>query len=284
MPLDYDALLASTIEDEPFGYSEQDSMLYALGVGFGEDAADRNELPYVYEGNGLQTVPTMASMLLPILPIASAGLDMSLLLHREERLDLYRPLPATGRMLCNRHVAAVHDLGKGRGARIVIQSEVRRAKDDTVLFTSGQTLIARGDGGFGGPRGTGPERHRLPSREPDLSCDVPTRSDQALLFRLCGDLNPLHADPAYARESGFERPILHGRCTYGIACRSILQTICDYDFTLIAGFDARFTSPVYPGDVLTTEMWQDRNIVSFRCLVASRGVVVIDNGKCTLAT
>ena len=112
---------------------------------------------------------------------------------------------------------------------------------------------------------------------------MPTRPDQALLFRLSGDFNPLHADPVYARRAGFDAPILHGRCTYGIACHAILKTICDYDFTLISGLDVRFSSPAYPGDVVTTEMWQDRNIVSFRCRVESRNATVIDNGKCTLA-
>ena len=112
--------------------------------------------------------------------------------------------------------------------------------------------------------------------------DLPVRPDQALLYRLCGDRNPLHADPAVAAKAGFDRPILHGLCTYGIACRAILKTICDYDFTLITGFDARFTAPVFPGDLLTTDMWQDRNVVAFRCHVKARESVVIDNGKCTL--
>ena len=116
-----------------------------------------------------------------------------------------------------------------------------------------------------------------------MSCDIATRRDQALLFRLSGDLNPLHSDPVIARSAGFDQPIMHGRCTAGIACRAILKTICDYDFTLVSGFDVRFSAPVYPGDVLTTEMWQDRNVVSFRCVVKKRKVVVINNGKCTLA-
>jgi len=109
------------------------------------------------------------------------------------------------------------------------------------------------------------------------------RPDQALLYRLNGDRNPLHADPAAAQAAGFQAPILHGLCSYGIACRAILKTICDYDFTLINGFDVRFSAPVYPGDILTTEMWQDRNVVSFRCQVKERDKVVLNNGKCTLS-
>jgi acyl dehydratase len=123
----------------------------------------------------------------------------------------------------------------------------------------------------------------MPKRGPDLSCDLPTRPNQALLFRLSGDRNPLHADPDTAKAAGFDAPIMHGRCTSGIACHAILKTICDYDFTLITGFDVRYSAPVYPGDIITTDMWQDRNVVSFRCRVKERDVVVINNGKCTLA-
>jgi len=283
MSIDYDALMATSLNDDPCSYCVDDCILYALGVGFGSDPTDRDELPYVYEGGMLSTVPTMATALSSADFTADWDWDYRQVLLVEERLDLYRALPPEGTFLANRRVAAVHDMGAGKGARVVVESEVRRAEDDTVIFTSGQTLIARADGGFGGPSGEGPERHRLPGREPDLTANVATRPDQALLFRLTGDMNPLHADPAVARGAGFDRPILHGRCTYGIACRSILQTICDYDFTLIRGFNARFTSPVYPGDTITTEMWQDRNIVSFRCKVLARNAIVIDNGRCTLA-
>jgi acyl dehydratase len=182
----------------------------------------------------------------------------------------------------NRQVVAVDDKG-AHGATIVAQSDLRMTKDDTALCTLRSTLIARGDGSTVGPRGTPSERHTLPKREPDLSCTSKTRADQALLFRLSGDRNPLHASPSAAREAGFPRPVLHARCIYGIACRAILSTICDYDHTLIIGFDARFSAPVYPGDTLTTDMWQDRNIVSFRCSVRARNSVVLSSGKCTLA-
>jgi acyl dehydratase len=166
----------------------------------------------------------------------------------------------------------------------LFEVEGRLAKDDTALFTAGATVIARGDGGFGGPSGKGAAPHRVPRREPDLSCDTPTRSDQSLLFRLNGDRNPLHADPDTAMSAGFSIPILHGLCTYGIACRAVLQTICNYDHTLIEGFDARFSLPVLPGDTITTDMWQDGNIVSFRCSVKERDIIVLRNGKCTLRT
>jgi len=282
MPIDYDALLATSLSDEPFQYTEKDTMLYAIGVGFGSDPLNQRELPYVVETRALRTVPSMASMLWSGNLLDDCGWDYGKVLHGEQRVELYRPLPPAAKLLANHRVIAAYDLCAKLGAKILIETEARLARDDTVLFSLGSTLLARGDGDFGGPSGTGPLPHRVPTRAPDLSCDLPTRPDQALIFRLSGDFNPLHADPAYARRAGFDAPILHGRCTYGIACHAILKTICDYDFTLIAGLDVRFSSPVYPGDVVTTEMWQDRNIVSFRCRVKARDVTVIDNGKCTL--
>ena len=283
MSIDHEALSATAVDDEPIGYSEKECMLYALGVGFAEDPLDRLELPYAYEGAALRTVPTMASILLSSSFISGCGWDYGKVLHGEESLQLYRPLPARARLLANRRVVAVDDLGADKGARIVLESELRLAADDTVVCHVTRTLIARGDGGFGGEPVARNAPHRLPDREADLSCTLDTRPDQALLYRLVDDLNPLHADPALAQRAGFHRPILNGRCTFGVACRAILKTICDYDFTLITGFQARFTAPAYPGDALTTEMWQDGNVVSFRCLVKARNSVVVDHGRCTLA-
>lgn len=283
MPINYDELMSTSVLDNVFEYTERDSMLYAIGVGFGSDPLDQRELHYVTELKALRTVPSMAAMIVPGDILDGCGWDRSKVLQYEQRLELYRPLPPAARLLANHRVVGVYDDGVDGGARILLESEARLARDETVLFSLGTTLLARGDGGFGGPAGKGTALHKLPDRQPDLCCDLATRLDQALIFRLSGDLNPLHADPVYARRAGFAAPVLHGRCTYGIACHAILQTICDYDFTLISGLDARFSSPVYPGDLITTEMWQDRNIVSFRCLVRKRGVTVIDNGRCTLS-
>ena len=284
MPINYDALMAIASADEPFQYTEKDTMLYAIGVGFGSDPLDQHELPYVMESRTLRTVPSMASMLLPGNLLDDCGWDRSQVLHGEQRLALYRPLPPAAKLLANQRVVAAYDRGANRGAKILIETEARLARDDTVLFSVGSTLIARGDGNFGGPSGAGPLPHKLPKREPDLSCETGTRVDQALLFRLNGDRNPLHADPRTASEAGFRVPILHGLCTYGIACRAILQTICDYDYTLIEGFDARFSAPVMPGDTIRTDMWQDGNIVSFSCSAVERDVIVLRNGKCALVT
>ena len=284
MALNYDDLMATSVADIPFSYGDTETMLYALSIGLGRDPLNRKELGYVYEqGPQLSTVPTMATVLVPDLFPADLGWDYTQVLHSEQRLTLYRPLPAAADHLITKRIVGAYDRGPTRGAIVLLEAEGRLAKDDTVLFTLGSTLVARGDGGFGAPAGSGPAPHRVPRREPDLSCDIESSPHQALLYRLNGDRNPLHADPSLARQVGFRAPILHGLCTYGVACHAILQTICDYDYTLIGGFDARFSAPVVPGDTITTDMWQDGNIVSFQCSVKARDSVVIRNGRCTLA-
>ncbi len=285
MTLDYDKLLATTAEDLPVSYCDTETMLYAQSIGLGRDPLHPKELPYVYEqGRPLRTVPSMASVLVPDMIPPDLGWDFTQVLHAEQRLQLYRPLPAAADLLINKRIVDVFDRGPRRGAMFLLEAEGRLAKDDTALFSLGVTVIARGDGGFGGRNGPGPAPHRVPRRAPDLSSTSRTRIDQALLFRLNGDRNPLHADPATAKSAGFPVPILHGLCTYGIACHAILRTICDYDYTLIRNFDARFSAPVMPGDTIRTDMWQDGNVVSFQCTAAERDTVVLRNGKCTLAT
>lgn len=283
MPLDYDSLMSTVETDLPFSYTDTESMLYALSIGMGRDPLNTRELPYVYEqGETMMTVPTLATVLVPEMFPVGLGWDYSQILHSEQRLRLYRPLPPAADLLVNKRVVDAFDRGPKLGALILLEAEARMASDDTVLFTMGCSIVARGDGGFGGPRGKGIPPHRPPRREPDLSCDIETRTDQPLLYRLTGDRNPLHADPVRARNVGFDRPILHGLCTFGIACKAILQTICDYDYTLIREFDARFSAPVMPGDTITTDMWQDGNVISFTCSVKERDAVVLRNGKCTL--
>lgn len=285
MTLDYDRLMATTIVDLPFSYSDTETMLYALSVGFGRDPLNVDELAYVAEsGGGLKTLPSMATALVPDMFPPDLGWDYSQVLHAEQRLKLFRPLPVAADLLINKRVVNVFDRGPNAGAMLLFEVEGRLAKSEAVLFSLGNTIIARGDGGFGGSPGKGPPPHRVPRREPDLACDIVTRRDQALLYRLNGDRNPLHSNPEAAKRVGFEVPILHGLCTYSVACHAILKTICAYDHTLISGFDARFSAPVLPGDTITTEMWQDGTIVSFQCTVKARNSTVIKNGKCTLVS
>jgi acyl dehydratase len=283
MPIDYKNLMSLKRTGDRFKYTDRETMLYALGIGLGRDPLDDSELAYVTERHALKTVPSMATVLCRTPLLMNAGLDRPKVLHGEQRLTLHRPLPPEGELIADSRVTEAYDKGAGKGAVIYTEIEARLAADDRPAFTLGSTTFARGDGGFGGPAGSGPEPHKIPDRKPDLTHTVETRKDQALLYRLNGDRNPLHSDPELAKRVGFPVPILHGLCTYGNACRAVLTAVCKYDHTRITGFDVRFSAPVYPGESIATDMWIDGKTVSFRCRVPERDVTVINNGKCTLA-
>ena len=258
-------------------------MLYALGAGFMRDPLNAKELPFVYE-NGLRAVPTMATVLaFAQSVIGRTGTNFLMLVHGEQRLTLHKPLPAAAEIVPEDRIVGVYDKGKDKGALIVSEKIIRDRTTGEKLCTLSATAFARGDGGFGGPKEGAPVPHPIPARAPDLVHEADTRPDQAFLYALSGDRNPLHRDPNVAKMAGFPRPILHGLCTYGTACRSVLSAVCDYDPARIAGFDARFSAPVFPGETIATEMWVDGAIVSFRSRVKEREVVCLNNGKCTLA-
>jgi acyl dehydratase len=284
MPMNYDHLMSLKRTGDKFSYTDRETMLYAIGIGMGRDPYDENELPYVFEKAELKTVPTMATVLTRMAVLKDSGFDYTKVVHGEQRLTLDRPLPAQAELVADARVTEAYDKGPGKGAVIYTETKVRSAADNKPMFTLNSTTFARGDGGFGGPAGSGPEPHVLPERKPDLTVTLETRKDQALLYRLNGDRNPLHADPELAKRVGFPVPILHGLCTYGTACRAILQSVAKYDHRKITGFDVRFSSPVYPGESIATDMWIDGRIVSFRCRIPERNVTVINNGKCTLAS
>ncbi len=192
-------------------------------------------------------------------------------------------MPPQADLVANARVVAAYDKGPGKGALIYTETDVRLAGDGQALYTLLSATFARGDGGFGGPAGAGPAPHPIPARAPDLTETFETRADQALLYRLNGDRNPLHADPELARRVGFPAPILHGLCTYGIACRAILKMAAGYDHRRMRALDVRFSRPVYPGESIETDLWLDGSTVSFRCRIPQRdGAVVIDHGRCLL--
>lgn len=283
MPPAGDSLLKLEQRARALDYRDSDAMLYALALGMGEDPGDPRERPFCYEGQGLKVLPSFASTLAATSLLQGQGLDEPRILHVEERLRLHRPLMDYGRLLMDSRVSGLRDLG-ARGALIELDMKARDAADGRAVFTVFRTVLARSDGGFGGPRAPLHAHQPLPRRAPDLACSLSTRADQALLYRLTGDRNPIHADHAIAAEAGLGQPILHGLCTFGIACRAILRTICEYDPTLIHGLEGRFAAPALPGDSLVTHMWQSANVVSFRVLAAERDVVVLSHGRCELAT
>ncbi len=286
---DVEEMLNREPEELPGGYTDRDSLLYAVAIGLGRNPLDVNELPYVCESVGSKVVPTAATVLAktrpskdtPTRPSPMAKVNFALLLHGEQRLQIHQLLPQAADTLISTRVTGVYDKGKDKGALIINETNVKLT-DGSPLFTLGSTLFCRGDGGFGGSSDGTPVTHRLPEREPDVVCEMPGRIDQALVYALCGDRNPLHRDPEFAKKAGFDRPILHGLCSYGIACHAVLKTMLDYDQTCVTGFDVRFSSPVFPGETQLVEMWKDDNVISFRVRIKERDVISINNGKCTI--
>lgn len=283
MALNYEKLMGLKRTGDRFTYTDRETMLYAIGIGMSRDPYDEAELAYTFERSKLKTVASMATVLQRVPLLKDCGYDYTKVVHGEQRLTLHRPLEPEGEIIVDSRVLSAFDKGAGKGAIINTEMAARSAADNQPLYTLVSTTFARGDGGFGGPNGAGLEAHKIPDRKPDLTAAAETRLDQALLYRLNGDRNPLHSDPELAKRVGFPVPILHGLCTYGTACRTILKEVAKYDHTKIVAFDVRFSSPVYPGETILTDMWLDGSVVSFRCRLKERDVTVINNGKCTLA-
>jgi acyl dehydratase len=285
MPIKYDELMALKNLGQKYAYGDREVMLYACGIGMGADPMDEKELAFVNEGTAiprpLKVVPTFASVAAWGASPGEMNLNRVMVVDGERDITFHRPLPVAEKLLVDSRVLAVFDKGKDKGAVIRHQTVLKNDKGEP-LATLVASRFARGDGGFGGPSDGAPEPHQMPSRAPDRSVDITTRPDQALVYRLCGDRNPLHSDPGFAKKAGFPKPILHGMCTYGITCRGVLQTYADYDPSAFRQHVARFSSPVYPGDVVTMEMWKDGNVISFEAKVKARNVTVIKSGKTVL--
>jgi acyl dehydratase len=273
----YDDLLAFRFPRFDQSYTERDTMLYALGVGGGSDPLDLDELRFVYEKN-LFVLPSLAVTL--AYPgfwyrDLDPGLDFVRTLHASERIELDGPLPAAARVTALPEIVAVHDKGEGRGSLVVSRREIVDAETGKRLATVQQTAFCRGDGGLGGAMVPAPAPEPLPQREPDLVLMVPTLPQSALIYRLSGDYNPLHAEPDFAKAAGLERPILHGLSTHGNICRVLVKRH-GFGGGFLRMMDCRFTGIVYPGDTLRIEIWQDGATMHFRALVDGRKVV--DNG------
>ncbi len=266
-------------------YTKRDTMLYALGVGLGADPLDTRQLKFVYE-DGLQVLPSMAITLGypgPWFGHPDTGITKSHTVHGEQIFVIHKPLPVEGTVVGSNKVLSVIDKGEGRGAVMYSECTVRNKTDGELLATWTSSLFCRADGGFGGPSGPGMPQHPIPDTAPDAVCDLATLPQAALIYRLSGDYNPLHADPAYAANAGFKAPILHGRCTFGVACHALVRTLCAYDPARLKNMQGRFSAPVYPGEIIRTEIWRAGNVAAFRSSVPSRGVTVINNGRAEIA-
>lgn len=284
MALDYDRLLRLAIPDSVQQYEARDSMLYALALGLGQDPTDAAQLRFVYEKD-LCVLPTMGVVLAHPGFWArdlDSGIDWLRIVHGEQGLVLHRPLPPAARVIGRSRIVDAVDKGAGRGALVYYERRIFEADSGEPLCTVTQTLFCRGDGGFGGPSRPLPEPHPIPARPPDHVCELPTLPQAALLYRLNGDMNPLHADPQIARAAGYERPILHGLATFGVAGHALLKTVCADDPARLRSMTARFTAPVYPGERLATSIWLDGEVASFTVRVVGRDVVAIGNGRAEL--
>jgi acyl dehydratase len=281
MAIVYDKLIALNIPEVEHSYTEKDAILYALGLGLGQDPTRADELAFVYEKN-LKVLPTFAVML--AYPgfwarDLDSGIDWVKLVHGEQALTIHRPLAPRGTVTGKTRVVDIVDKGAGKGALVLSERKVIDKMSGAPLATLRQTTFCRGDGGFGGPPREAPPPHKLPERAPDLICDLPTRPEAALIYRLSGDPNPLHVDPEVAKTAGFPRPILHGLATFGIAGHALLRSLCDYDPARLTALAGRFSAPVFPGETIRTEIWRDGAVASFRVRVVERDIVAINNGR-----
>ena len=285
MAIDYQKLKNWPFQPIEHAYSAKDSILYALGLGFGADPTDRRQLDFVYE-DGLKALPTMAVVLAYPgfwLKDPATGVDWKKVLHGEQGLKIHELLPAAGTVTGVTRIDALIDKGAGKGALLYSTREIRDKLSGKLLAEVSGCGFLRGDGGFGGPAATSPKPHAIPERAPDLSAEIRTLPQAALIYRLSGDFNPLHADPVVARAGGFEKPILHGLCTYGVAGHALLKLACEYDPSRLKRLDVRFTAPVYPGETIRTEVWREGDgRFAFRSLVTERNVVVLNNGYAEL--
>jgi acyl dehydratase len=281
VPLNHDVI---GVESEPVqrSWTSKDTLLYAVGVGAGLDDP-LLELPFTTENSA-----DVDQLVLPTFAVLAAqgggrgnlgDFNPAMLVHAEQAFELHRPLPPAGTALVTSKVTGIWD--KGSGALVTSQSRAV-GEDGEPLVTSRGSAFIRGEGGFGGERGPSDDWPE-PDREPDHRVTYRTRPEQALLYRLSGDRNPLHSDPKFAALAGFQRPILHGLCTYGVTGRALLHAVAGSDPARFAAMAGRFSKPVFPGESLTVAMWCDGESVRFRT-TKDDGTIVIDRGRATVRT
>jgi len=227
-------------------------------------------------------LPTMATVLGhtgSLVQNPHTGINWIMVVNGEQGFTLHRPLRGQDAVTGRTRIVEVIDKGAGKGALLLTERKITDRMTGELIATVTQTIFCRGDGGFGGPPRQTPAPHPLPARAPDAVCDLPTRPEMALIYRLSGDYNPLHAEPAVAKAAGFDRPILHGLGTFGVSGHAMLKTVCGYDPARLMSFSGRFSAPVFPGETIRTEMWRDGEVISFRARVVERDVIAINHGR-----
>jgi acyl dehydratase len=270
MPIDPTKAVGAQLPDRSFSWTESDVLLYHLGIGFGSRPGDNLEprtLTYTVEGPDLQVLPSFGVVAPtfhdtdpPSLDMPGVDIDLSQVVHGSQEIVVHGPLPTSGTATVRTRISDIWDKGK---AAVIVQEGEATDEAGEPLFTTRSSIFVRGEGGWGGDRGPS-SKVEPPGREPDLDVTYDVTPQQALLYRLCGDRNPLHADPAFAERAGFPAPILHGLCSYAIVLRSVVQGLLDSDSSRVAGFSARFAGVVFPGETIRTRAWDegDRVVVS----------------------
>jgi acyl dehydratase len=284
MPLNYEKLMSMKLEPARQTYARRDTILYALGVGVGAlDPCDPQDLKYVYEKN-LVALPTLAVTLAAgamRLSDPEFGINFRMLLHAEQSLLMHKLLPVEGTVVSEATIDEIYDKGAAKGAIMYMTRRLYEASSGDLLVTMGNVAFLRADGGFGGKSEGAPKPRPVPAdRPPDLQAALPVTLNQALIYRLSGDYNPLHIDPEVARSAGFDRPILHGLGAYGTVGRALIKVLCGDDPGRLRRLDVRFTSPVYPGEPLRADIWNlGDGTAAFRLIASERNVVVEDFGR-----
>ena len=285
MPINPDAV-GTKSEPARRKWSSKDALIYALGVGAG--AADPlDELQFTTEntnGTPQRALPTIAVVLGPMGGGFGAigSFNPAMLVHGEQGITIHQEIPVEGELEAVSEITGIYD--KGKGAVVVSESTATLVSTGAALFSTRMSAYIRGEGGFGGDRGPSGTPNQAPDRAADQTVTVQTRSDQALIYRLSGDRNPLHSDPSFAAMGGFDKPILHGLCTYGFTGRALLHALCQGDPARFKGLDARFSSPVMPGEALTINVWEDGAGTAIFQTCGEDGRVVIDAGRVTYST
>jgi acyl dehydratase len=283
--LDYTRLKNLDLGDTTQSYTTRDTMLYALSLGLGGDPLDPRQLSYVYEKQ-LRAMPSMVTVLgapRGAWSMQDVGIDWTRVLHGEERIELLQPVPINGTVTASNRIVALSDKGVAKGAILTRERVLRDEASGELLARITQVLMLRGNGGFsssGGVSDLGPQPlPAVPDTPPDLEVELTSLPQAALLYRLNGDNNPLHVDPEFARAAGFERPILHGLCTFGMAVHAVLRGCCEYDSARVRSVAVRFTSPVYPGERVTFQFWRTGETqLQLRARVQARDVTVLNHG------
>lgn len=280
--MNYDALIGFEIPKVRQRFEALDAVRYALSIGLGQDPLDPWQLDFVDDRKGPRVVPSFCVVLgHPGFWLADprTTVDASRLVHAEEGFRMMSALPTAGDVVGETRVVDVVDKGSAKGALLYLEKDLRDAASGALIATETRTLMLRGDGGYSGPSGSARPTPPAPEGKPDFVTEVATRPEQALFYRLNGDPNPLHTDPAVAARAGFPKPILHGLCTFGIACQVLLRGIAGNEPERLKAMSARFSAPVFPGETIRVEAWKGG---AFQARVVERDIVVLNNGRATI--